>query len=95
MANTIIRLFYTIVSIFPSGKLISVGTKSPEQAQQDMNNAVKILVSEYSIKPVNIKAELRNIVAVQNIGTTVRARCGILLKEDLITLFPLFFFSRA
>ncbi len=40
----IIRLFYAIVSIFPSGKPINVGTKSPEQAQQDMNNAVKILV---------------------------------------------------
>ena len=59
------------VSIFSSGKLISVGTKSPEQAQQELNNAEKILVSERLIKPVRIVAELRNIVAVQNIGTPV------------------------
>jgi len=59
------------VSIFFSGKLISVGTKSPEQAQQDLDITVKLLVSEGSIKPVNLDAKLRNIVAVQNIGTTV------------------------
>ena len=59
------------VSIFFSGKLISVGTKSPEQAQQDLESTVSILVSEGSIKPKNIAVELRNIVAVQNIGTTV------------------------
>jgi len=59
------------VSIFFSGKLISVGTKSPEQSQKDLDVTVKLLVSEGSIKPVNIDAKLRNIVAVQNIGTTV------------------------
>lgn len=59
------------VSIFSSGKLISVGTKCPEQAQQDMNNAIEILVLQGSINPVNIYAKIRNIVAVQNIGTTI------------------------
>lgn len=59
------------VSIFSSGKLISVGTKSPEQAHKDMDTTVKILTSEGSIKPISIEAELRNIVAVQNLGTTV------------------------
>ena len=59
------------VSIFRTGKLISVGTKSEEQALQDLNNTVKFLVSKGSIKPVNIEAEVRNIVAVQNLGSTV------------------------
>ena len=59
------------VSIFSSGKLISVGTKSLKQAQQDLDITVTILVSEGSIKPISIVAGLRNIVAVQNIGTTV------------------------
>ena len=59
------------VSIFSSGKLINVGTKSLKQAQQDLDITVTILVSEGSIKPISIVAGLRNIVAVQNIGTTV------------------------
>ena len=59
------------VSIFFSGKLISVGTKSSEQAQLDLKNAVKILVSEGLINPVNIVVKLRNIVAVHNLGIPV------------------------
>ena len=59
------------VSIFSSGKLISVGTKSSEQAQLDLKNAVKILVSEGLINPVNIVVKLRNIVAVHNLGIPV------------------------
>ena len=59
------------VSIFLSGKLISVGTNSPEHAQQDLDTTVKILVSKRLIKPVKVEAVIRNIVTVQNIGTTV------------------------
>ena len=59
------------VTIFPSGKLISVGTKSPIHAQQDLEKTVKTLVSEGSITPSKVEGELRNIVAVQTIGTTV------------------------
>ena len=96
------------VSIFSSGKLISVGTKSPEHARQDLDNTVKILVSEDFIKPVSIVAELRNIVAVQNIGKTVSLEemylvvdCiyepeqfpGLILRQDKLKVTYLVFSS--
>jgi len=59
------------VTIFPSGKLISVGTKSPEQAQQDLEWTVKTLVTGGLIDPIEVEAELRNIVAVQNLENPV------------------------
>ncbi len=59
------------VSIFSSGKIISAGTKRPKQSQQDLNITVKKLVSVGLIKPVNVDAKLRNIVAVQNFGAPV------------------------
>lgn len=59
------------VTIFTSGKLISVGTKSPEQAQQDLEWTVKTLVTGGLIDPIEVKAELRNIVAVQNLENPV------------------------
>ncbi|MBA7641956.1 hypothetical protein ES703_49642 [subsurface metagenome] len=52
------------VSIFFSGKLISVGTRSPEEAQQDLVKTVNILVSKGLIDPITIEAEMQNIVAV-------------------------------
>ena len=55
------------VSIFPSGKLISVGTKSPEQAQQDLVETVNILTLKGLIDPITVEAEIRNIVAVQHL----------------------------
>lgn len=59
------------VTIFPSGKLISVGTKSPEQAQQDLVDTVDILVSNGLINPAKVEAEIRNLVAVQHLENTV------------------------
>ena len=59
------------VTIFPSGKLISVGSKSPEQAQQDLDETVDALASGGLISSVEVSAELRNIVAVQNLEKPV------------------------
>jgi transcription initiation factor TFIID TATA-box-binding protein len=55
------------VTIFPSGKLISVGTRSPDSAQLDLVETVDILVSKGLIDPVSVLAEIRNIVAVQHL----------------------------
>ena len=55
------------VTIFPSGKLISVGSKSPEQAQQDLTETVDILVSKGLIDLITVIAEIRNLVAVQRL----------------------------
>lgn len=56
---------YGKVTIFPSGKLISVGAKSPEQAQQDLETTVETLATGGLINSIKVEAELRNIVAVQ------------------------------
>jgi transcription initiation factor TFIID TATA-box-binding protein len=50
--------------IFPSGKLISVGTKSREQAQHDLQETVDTLSQANLIKPVSVTANIRNIVAL-------------------------------
>jgi len=52
------------VTIFPSGKLISIGTKSPEQAQQDLQYTVDYLVKNKLITFTHIKSKIRNIVAM-------------------------------
>ena len=51
-------------TIFPSGKLISVGTKSREQAKHDLQETVETLTQANLIKPVNVTANVRNIVAL-------------------------------
>lgn len=50
------------VTVFRSGKLISVGTKSPEQAEKELSKASKILQSYKLAKPVRIIPQVRNIV---------------------------------
>lgn len=71
------------VTIFPSGKLICVGSKSPEQAQQDLDYTVEALASGGLISSIEDSTELRNIVAVQNLekpvdleGLALRARAS-------------------
>ena len=51
-------------TIFPSGKLISVGTKSREQAQHDLQETVDTLSQANLIKPMSVTANVRNIVAL-------------------------------
>jgi len=52
------------VTIFPSGKLISLGTRSPTQAQEDLQKTADILTEHGLIKPSKITAEIKNIVVV-------------------------------
>jgi transcription initiation factor TFIID TATA-box-binding protein len=51
------------VTIFASGKMISVGTKSPDQSFKELRKAVKILKVHNLIKPKRITPQVRNIVA--------------------------------
>jgi len=62
---------YGRVTIFPSGKLISVGTKSPGEAQKDLETTVKILSANGLIKPIKISAKVRNIVGFLNLGYSI------------------------
>jgi len=71
------------VTIFPSGKLISVGSKSPEQAQHDLDRTVDDLVSGGLINPVEVRAELRNIVAVQKLETPVDLESLALVTDGI------------
>ena len=58
------------VSIFPSGKLISVGTKSPEKAQRDLETTVNTLVESGLIDLVEVQAKIRNIVVLLQVNVT-------------------------
>ena len=62
---------YGKVTIFPSGKLISVGTKCLKQAQLDLERTVETLVTGGLINPIEVEAELRNIVAVQHLEKAI------------------------
>lgn len=59
------------VTIFPSGKLISVGTKSPSQAEEDLNTTHDTLAQNRLIQPTQIKMNLRNLVAVLHLDKTI------------------------
>jgi len=52
------------VTIFPSGKLISIGTKSPKEAQQDLHETMETLNDADFIKAIVLNTRVRNLVAV-------------------------------
>lgn len=58
------------VTVFGSGKLISVGTKSPEQSIEELNKAMKILVKYKLAKLVKLIPNVQNIVARYDLGGT-------------------------
>jgi TATA-box binding protein (TBP) (component of TFIID and TFIIIB) len=56
------------VSIFTSGKMISVGTKSEEDAFQDLKHAKEFLVKKGFIKPTTLKEKkVQNIVVTADL----------------------------
>lgn len=54
------------VSIFPSGKMISIGTRSVEKAKQELTLVAKTLNAALKTKP-----KIQNIVATANLGFEV------------------------
>ena len=50
------------VTIFASGKMISVGTKSPENSFKELRKAIKILKDHGLIKSKRIKPQVRNMI---------------------------------
>jgi len=56
------------ISIFSSGKMISIGTKSFRDAKQDLKYAAHRLVALRLIESVRVKVKLQNIVAVSETG---------------------------
>ncbi len=51
------------VTVFANGKLISVGTKSPEKSVKELKHASRILQKYRLSKPSKIKPQIRNIVS--------------------------------
>lgn len=54
---------FSKVSVFETGKMISIGTKTLEQADHDLKHVAKILIKAKHIHPIKIETVLRNIVA--------------------------------
>ena len=59
------------VTVFASGKLISVGTKSPKQAKDELEKACKILKQYKLINSYKIDPQIRNMVSSAFLGKTV------------------------
>ena len=59
------------VSIFSSGKLISVGTKSEQNAFNELDYTAQFLSERGFIKSVKLRPEIRNIVATANLELNI------------------------
>lgn len=59
------------VSIFSTGKMISVGAKSFQDAKHDLNYATKRLAELRLISSTKIEVKLQNIVATGEIGQPI------------------------
>lgn len=71
------------VSIFPSGKMISVGTKSEEDAFRELERAKKFLIKKGLIQKVVLKPVTRNMVVSVNFGEPVNLE-DLTFKEHII-----------
>ena len=59
------------VSVFNSGKLISIGTKSEKEAVHDLKYVAKLLIKANFIKNTFISYKIRNVVALADLGRQV------------------------
>jgi TATA-box binding protein (TBP) (component of TFIID and TFIIIB) len=75
------------VSIFASGRMISIGSKSYEEARHDLNYAARKLAKLGLISRTGrIQTELRNIVAIADIGQSIRF-------EEILSQIPHFIYE--
>lgn len=56
------------VTVFASGKLIGVGTKSITRASEELKHATKLLTKAGLMAPCKIRPKIRNIVSVVNLN---------------------------
>lgn len=59
------------VSIFSSGKMISVGTRSQKKAAYELELAKEYLVRKGFVKPITINPKIQNIVAVADFNRKI------------------------
>ena len=60
------------VSVFASGKMISVGTKSMDDAIHDLNYVAERLQDLDLVSATKIETKLRNVVAISDIGRNIK-----------------------
>jgi transcription initiation factor TFIID TATA-box-binding protein len=65
------QLTHSKVSIFASGKMISIGTKSVKSAKEDLRYASKRLSDIGLISPTRVKGKLQNLVATAELGHAI------------------------
>ncbi len=59
------------VSIFTSGKMISVGTRSEAQAFRELKIAYKFLLNEGLAKKIDLLPDIQNLVITADLGKTI------------------------
>jgi len=59
------------VSIFPSGKMISVGTTSEKEAFHELEYTMKFLVKKGLAKPIRLRPIIQNIVVTADFGKNI------------------------
>jgi TATA-box binding protein (TBP) (component of TFIID and TFIIIB) len=59
------------VSIFASGKMISVGTKSERKAFCELKSTMKFLVDKGFVRPVKLQPKVHNIVVSVDFGRDI------------------------
>jgi transcription initiation factor TFIID TATA-box-binding protein len=59
------------VSIFTSGKMISVGTKNESEAFRELECTKDFLVRKGFIKPITLECKIQNMVVEVNLGKSV------------------------
>jgi len=59
------------ISIFASGKIVSVGTRSERRAAQEIESFKQFLIKNHITKPFTTRTAIRNIVVVADFGEAV------------------------
>ena len=59
------------ITLFNTGKLISIGSRSTIEAQEDLQTTANILAEHNIIKLVRLSAEIGNIVSVLDLSETI------------------------
>jgi len=59
------------VSVFSSGKMISMGTKTEERALHELELAKKFLIEKGLIKQISLHPKTQNMVVTANLGETI------------------------
>jgi len=59
------------VSIFPSGKMVSVGTTSEEKAFYELEHTMKFLVEKRLAKPTLLQPKTQNVVVTADFGESI------------------------